>query len=142
MSCWPLPVQSFSGPSPLGLETIFYCLTFETSIFVASYNSQGHGGCIRPRLHTGVELPYECPLFYNLGRTDKRPPARTVRVLLCYYLCFFPLLRNVPRDLLHSSGGPTVDCLTSEICLPNRCLATVIFITVSFLWGCVCCYLS
>jgi hypothetical protein len=43
----------FSGPSPLGLVTIFYCLTFETSLFVASYDSQGHGGGIRPRLHTG-----------------------------------------------------------------------------------------
>jgi hypothetical protein len=52
--CWPLPAQSFSGPSPLGLETIFYCLTFETSLFVASYDSQGHGGGIRPRLHTGI----------------------------------------------------------------------------------------
>jgi hypothetical protein len=30
--CWPLPAQSFSGPSPLGLQTIFYCLRFETSI--------------------------------------------------------------------------------------------------------------
>jgi hypothetical protein len=46
--------QSFSGPSPLGLETIFYCLTFETSLFVASYDSQVHGGGIRPRLHTGL----------------------------------------------------------------------------------------
>jgi hypothetical protein len=48
-----LPAQSFSGPSPLGLATIFYCLRFETSFFVASYDSQGHGGGIRPRLHTG-----------------------------------------------------------------------------------------
>jgi hypothetical protein len=52
MCCWPLPAQSFSGPSPLGFETIFYCLRFETSLFVASYGSQGHGGGIRPRLHT------------------------------------------------------------------------------------------
>jgi hypothetical protein len=37
--CWPLLTQSFSGPSPLGLATIFYCLIFETSIFVASYKS-------------------------------------------------------------------------------------------------------
>jgi hypothetical protein len=50
---WPSPAQSFSGPSPVGLATIFYCLTFETSLFVASYDSQGHGGGIRPRLHTG-----------------------------------------------------------------------------------------
>jgi hypothetical protein len=54
MCCWLLPAQSFSGPSPLGLETIFYCLTFETFLFVASYDSQGHGGGIRPRLHTGI----------------------------------------------------------------------------------------
>jgi hypothetical protein len=28
--------------------TIFYCLRIETSLFVASYDSQGHGGGIRP----------------------------------------------------------------------------------------------
>jgi hypothetical protein len=32
---WPLPAHSFSGPSPLGLATVFYCLRFETSFFVA-----------------------------------------------------------------------------------------------------------
>jgi hypothetical protein len=35
--CWPLPAQSFLGPSPLGLTTILYCLRFETSLFVASW---------------------------------------------------------------------------------------------------------
>jgi hypothetical protein len=35
------------------LVTIFYCLRFETSLFVASYDSQGHGGGIRFRLHMG-----------------------------------------------------------------------------------------
>jgi hypothetical protein len=28
--CWPSPAQSFSGPSPAGLMTTFYCLRFET----------------------------------------------------------------------------------------------------------------
>jgi hypothetical protein len=28
--CWPLPTQSFSGPSPVGLMARFYCLRFET----------------------------------------------------------------------------------------------------------------
>jgi hypothetical protein len=28
--CWSSPAQSFSGSSPLGLATIFYCLRFET----------------------------------------------------------------------------------------------------------------
>jgi hypothetical protein len=38
------------GPSPFGLVTIFYCLRFETSLFVASYDSQGHGGGIQTRV--------------------------------------------------------------------------------------------
>jgi hypothetical protein len=29
--CWPSSAQSFSGPSPVGLMTIFYCLRYETS---------------------------------------------------------------------------------------------------------------
>jgi hypothetical protein len=41
----------FSGLGPLGLATIFYGLRFETFLFVASYDSQGHCGGIRPRLH-------------------------------------------------------------------------------------------
>jgi hypothetical protein len=51
--CWPSPAHSFSGPSPMVLVTSFYCLIFETSLFVASYDSQGHGGGTRTRLHTG-----------------------------------------------------------------------------------------
>jgi hypothetical protein len=48
--------QLFSGPSPLGLATVFYCLRFETSIFVASYELQGYGGGIRLHLHTRVYM--------------------------------------------------------------------------------------
>jgi hypothetical protein len=51
---WPSPAQSFLGPSPVGLVTIFYRLRFWTSLFVASYDSQGYGGGIQPRLHMGV----------------------------------------------------------------------------------------
>jgi hypothetical protein len=49
--------QSFSGPSSVGLVTIFYSLRFETSLFVASYDAQGYGRGIRPRSHTGQKLP-------------------------------------------------------------------------------------
>jgi hypothetical protein len=45
--------RSHSG---LGLVTIIYCLRFETSLFVASSDSQGYGGGIRPRLHKGNNL--------------------------------------------------------------------------------------
>jgi hypothetical protein len=51
--CWSWPAQPFPGPSPVGLATIFYCVRFETFLFVASYDSQGYGGGFRPRLHTG-----------------------------------------------------------------------------------------
>jgi hypothetical protein len=51
---WLSPAQSFLGPSPFGLVTIFYCLRCESSLFVASYDSQGRGGGIRTRLHTDV----------------------------------------------------------------------------------------
>jgi hypothetical protein len=53
--CWPSPVQSFSGPSPVGLATVFYCLIFETFLFIAAYASQGYGGGVRTRLHTVCE---------------------------------------------------------------------------------------
>jgi hypothetical protein len=68
--CWsPSPAQSFSGPSSVGLATIFYCLSFETSHSVASYDSQGHGGDIGPRLHAAF-LPFllVCKLLVTLLR--------------------------------------------------------------------------
>jgi hypothetical protein len=54
--CWLLPAQSFSGPSPLVLATIFYCLRFETSHFVDSdsvyvWMLLKSGPCIRNRRH-------------------------------------------------------------------------------------------
>jgi hypothetical protein len=35
-------------------QAYFTVSRFETSLFVASYDSQDHSGGIRPRLHTGV----------------------------------------------------------------------------------------
>jgi hypothetical protein len=70
--CWPSPAQSLSNPSPLGLATIFYCLSSETSHFVAFYNSRGHGGGIRPRLHRG-SLKSQIKIKIMLRRTVSRP---------------------------------------------------------------------
>jgi hypothetical protein len=53
---WSSPAQYFSGRSVLRLATIFYCLRYEIFLFIASYDSQGHGEGIRPRLHTGNPL--------------------------------------------------------------------------------------
>jgi hypothetical protein len=67
--CEPLPAHSFSALSLVELATIFYCLRFETSLFVASYYSQGDGGGIRPRLHTGeVDVEVEVTLRLSVYR--------------------------------------------------------------------------
>jgi hypothetical protein len=68
--CWPSPAQLLSGPSPVGLATIFYCVRFETSLFVASCHSQRYGGGIRPPPpHRRDEWTHERTLFYNSGWT-------------------------------------------------------------------------
>jgi hypothetical protein len=66
--CWPSPARSFSGPSSVGLVTMFCSLRFETSFFFASYDTQGYGGGIRPRLHTGfLSLGLNLSLAYNIS---------------------------------------------------------------------------
>jgi hypothetical protein len=44
----------FLGSESLGTRDHNFLLKFETSVFVASYDSQDHGGGMRPRLHTVV----------------------------------------------------------------------------------------
>jgi hypothetical protein len=58
--------------------TIFYCLRFETSLFVASYVSQGHGGGIRPRLHMGF---FFCPAEQLLQPLGTDPTENTVSTI-------------------------------------------------------------
>jgi hypothetical protein len=75
---WPSPPQSFSGPSPVGLATIFYCFKFETSLIVASYDSQGHGGgnvfisqswwMTKDMWHGAFLWCNTNPFFYSSGR--------------------------------------------------------------------------
>jgi hypothetical protein len=100
MCRWPLPAQSFSGPSSLGLATVFYCLRFETSLFVASYDSQGHGGGIRPRLHQFTnELS-----FITLGE-----PKREHHLEQFVYYSVILCLRNACQS--RSFHAFTVFCL-------------------------------
>jgi hypothetical protein len=63
--CWPLPAQFFSCPCTLGLSTILYTLRFESSFYVASYDSQARGGGIRLCLHTimTASIWLTCKLF-------------------------------------------------------------------------------
>jgi hypothetical protein len=106
--CWVFPTQSFSGPSPLVLTTIFYCLRFETSHFVASYDLQNRGGGIRPRLHTGGSLKRTNSVTY-IAKERTHITGNTCHVTTTHRCVTSPrtrkprpplLLRNLARDCL------------------------------------------
>jgi hypothetical protein len=99
----PSPVQSFSGASTVELTNIFYCLRFESSLFVVSYDSQGGGG-IRPSLHMGLNLII-LSLAYNIGTDHIENTA-------------FPLLRPTVTLL-------RICILTTGTSFPSRCPETV-----------------
>jgi hypothetical protein len=113
---------------PLGLTTIFYCLRFETFLFVASYVSQGHGGGIRPHLHVGYWFPFNTYIIYTqrFSLSLYNPSARTTQKTQC--LCCCEALFTEPlssNDVLllrmYASAG---------MCLPNHCLAMDLYVTV------------
>jgi hypothetical protein len=74
------------------LAIIFYCLRFETFLFVASYDSQGYGGGggFRPRLHSHplklilCQLEREHLLAYSLLRNFT--VKECVLVVTTYYV--------------------------------------------------------
>jgi hypothetical protein len=92
--CWPSPVQSFSGSSHEGLANVFYCLKFKTSLFVASYDSQGHGGGIRPRLHAEYWTASAWgPCYIASGRTQQKHPCFNCN---CIVVCI-----TFPRECVY-----------------------------------------
>jgi hypothetical protein len=122
------PDQSFSGPSPMGLVSILYCLRFETSLFVASYDSQGYGGNIPPRLHTGSSLsnPGSLLPLQMLVRLHRRHQVE--QFLCCCVGCHGS---HMFSNLLPGSDPFVAICWNLRIrchgnaCLPHRCLAAV-----------------
>jgi hypothetical protein len=107
--CWFSPAQSISGPSPAGLMTTFYCLRFETlptwrarcpylyslgtvsrlhahalgSLFVASYDTQGYGGGIRPRLHTGPINTSVLSAYKSYWTSQRQTAQETCSAIHC-----------------------------------------------------------
>jgi hypothetical protein len=62
---------------------IFHCLRFETSFSVASYYSQGHGGGIRPRLHTDMTCSSLHGSLYSLPVTMENVCCLSVDTETC-----------------------------------------------------------
>jgi hypothetical protein len=80
--CWPSPEHSFSGPSVMGLVTIFYCFRFDTSLSVASYDSRGYGGGIR--VGNGLTPSDELRLFSHLLPSNGRPSTVDMEIVCCH----------------------------------------------------------
>jgi hypothetical protein len=99
--CWPSPALSFSGPSPVRLVTIFYCLTFETPLFVASYDSKGYGGGIRPCLHTDTlsSCLADSSCFINFGRPRTENLIQRFIFSIC---CICLLMYALSRELVYN----------------------------------------
>jgi hypothetical protein len=70
--------------------TIFYFLRFETSIFVASYDSQGHGGGIGTRLHTGpvISVKVKVTLRLTVSQSVSLGVEPHLRLMTRYLLLF------------------------------------------------------
>jgi hypothetical protein len=112
--CWRSPAQSLPGPSPVGLATIFYCLRFETSLFIASYGSQVYDGGIQPRLHTGYYIqkwkPKLCYDRRSVGQSvlvSSTHLGLTTRFLLLSDSCRFV---DVGDFLWRENGSAVCNC--------------------------------
>jgi hypothetical protein len=69
----------------MGLATIFYCLRFKTSLFVASYDSQGHSGYFLNPLNPSIScFPMQLLLAYSLPRN---PTVKSsISLVTTYYI--------------------------------------------------------
>jgi hypothetical protein len=118
--CWSSLAKSLFGPSPVGLVIIFYSLRFETSLLIASKDSQGYGERFRTRLHPGLlfyslSVDLLSSLFGLIDHTSSYSPLCRKRLLRC---CQNNVYRTVVwqwTSLLFS------DCAISSfrLCLPS-----------------------
>jgi hypothetical protein len=111
----------------VGLATIFYCLRFGTSLFVTSYNSQGYGGGIRPRLNTGYSRYSLCT-----GPVENTVPL-LIWVTLYHVFHCSGTVRLAPDFV--ATPLPTAVLLlldVTETYLLSRTLATFVFLASLF----------
>jgi hypothetical protein len=91
--CWSSPAQSFSGPSPAGLMTIFYCLGFETPSTWGGgkfpylyppgigWPDYTHRHWVYMRSHAICARAYSTILHVALARIAQKTPLLTVLLL-------------------------------------------------------------
>jgi hypothetical protein len=117
--CWPSPAKSFSGPSPAGFMTTFYCLRIETPLTWRArppylYPKEGSGSVIPPdtgfpfrrllRLaglrwrystpppHGMFKPQMSCPRYISPTRTSQKTPLPRISLLLSVQV----LIKSLP----------------------------------------------
>jgi hypothetical protein len=110
--CWSLPEHSFSGPHPVGLMTIF-----ETSLFVASYDSQLRWRYSTQPPHGILTLLNWTPLYNHFARMMQKT----------YPFCCW---EGVLTASLHNNGSYSIVVCVFVVAgtyLPSRCLAINVY---------------
>jgi hypothetical protein len=82
--CWTSPAQSFSGPSPAGHMTIFYCLRFETPQPRGPgphiYVPQEQGGSIIPPGDVKIKIEVKVTLWLAVYRQSVRLGVKSLEI--------------------------------------------------------------
>jgi hypothetical protein len=94
------------GSSPMILVSIFRCLRYKTSLFVASYDSQSHGGGAGPHFYTGFNNCTASPHYIASAWTPQKS---------LFHYCVFSRCRgnNTSTWPFPKNGYCTVACLHS-----------------------------
>jgi hypothetical protein len=82
---WPLPAQSFSGPSPLVLVTIFYCLIWDFTFRRLLRLAGSRWRYSTPPPHGWHGMSPQLSIYNHLARTEYKTPLPTVTLLLFSY---------------------------------------------------------
>jgi hypothetical protein len=100
----------FLGSEPLGTRNHILLSQIRDFFFIASYDSQGHGGSIRPRLHTGQSQNQSH--FTTDGQSVSRSWCRAHLGLMTRYLVLFDSYGRFFCGALSLTRGRV--CLLSE----------------------------
>jgi hypothetical protein len=118
---WSSPAQSFSGPSPTGLVTIFYCLRLETPLTWEARSPYLYPPKTRwPSYTPGTAFPFRQTLRpAGLRWRCSNPSPHGV---LNFFLHGFATIMYL---IFNNSSVVASTFVAIETCLPSRCLAMV-----------------
>jgi hypothetical protein len=121
--CCSLPVQSFSGPSPAGFMTTFYCLRLETSPTWRTRSSYLYPpGTERPGYYPRHWVPFSSPPTTLRATVELFDPAPPPQLPSLQHLC----TNRVENIVSNSTSIATCISVAAKTFLPSRCLETAL----------------